>query len=67
MTILFDHLDFSVVVKDRAPPPRPWRWEIYRAGRKSPIECSSVLYDTLEAAQQAGNEALYQLLTEFPT
>jgi uncharacterized protein len=27
----------------QAPPPKPWRGEIYRAGRKSPIECSSVL------------------------
>ena len=29
---------FSVVVKHRAPPPKPWRWEIYRVGRNSPIE-----------------------------
>jgi hypothetical protein len=49
MSILFDQTDFSVVVKNRAPPPKPWRWEIYRAGRKSPIECSSVLYETVEA------------------
>ena len=62
----FDQTDFSVVVKKRAPPPKPWRWEIYRAGRKSPIECSSVLYETVEAANRAGKEALKQLLTEFP-
>jgi hypothetical protein len=37
-----------------------------RAGRKSPIECSSVHYGTVEAANRAGNEALKQLLTEFP-
>jgi hypothetical protein len=67
MTILLGHTDFSVIVKDRAPPPKPWRWEIYRAGRKSPIECSSVLYETADAAHQAGKEALKQLLTEFPT
>src|SRR5262249_36564608 len=66
MSILFDQTDFSVVVKNRAPPPKPWRWEIYRAGRKSPIECSSVLYETVEAANRAGKEALKQLLTEFP-
>jgi hypothetical protein len=46
--------------------PAAWIWEIYRAGRKSPIECSSVLYETVEAANRAGKEALKQLLTEFP-
>jgi hypothetical protein len=66
MSIPFDQTDFSVVVKNRAPPPKPWRWEIYRAGRKSPIECSSILYETVEAANRAGKQALKQLLTEFP-
>jgi hypothetical protein len=66
MSSLFDQTDFSVVVKHRAAPPKPWRWEIYRAGRTSPIECSSVRYETVEAANRAGKEALKQLLTEFP-
>jgi len=66
MSSLFDQKDFSVVVKRRASPPKPWRWEIYRAGRTSAIECSSVRYETVEAANRAGKEALKQLLTEFP-
>jgi hypothetical protein len=66
MSSLFDQTDFSVVVKHRAAPPKQWRWEIYRAGRNSPIECSSVLYDTVSAANRAGKEALKQFLTEFP-
>jgi hypothetical protein len=66
MSSLFDQTDFSVVVKHRAAPPKPWRWEIYRAGRNSPIECSSVRYETVSAANRAGKEALKQLLTEFP-
>ena len=33
----FDDADYSVVVKIRAPPPNSWRWEIYRAGRASPM------------------------------
>ena len=37
MSSLFDQTDFSVVVKHRASPPKPWRWEIYRAGRTSPF------------------------------
>ena len=66
MSSLFDQTDFSVVVKHRASTPKPWRWEIYRAGRTSPIECSSVRYETVEAANKAGKEALKQFLTEFP-
>jgi hypothetical protein len=63
---LFDQTDFSVVVKNHALPPKSWRWEIYRAGRKSPIERSSILYETVEAANRAGKAALKELLTEFP-
>jgi len=66
MSIHFDRTDFSVVVKKRGSPPKPWRWEIYRAGRTSPIECSSDRYETVEAANRAGKAALKQLLTEFP-
>jgi hypothetical protein len=66
MNLRFDQTDFSVVVKNRAPPPRPWRWEIYRAGRSSPVEQSSVLYETMTEANRAGKQALKLLLTEFP-
>jgi hypothetical protein len=65
MISLIEEDDFSVVVKHRAPPPKPWRWEIYRAGRNSPIESSSVLYETASAAMRAGKAALKQLLTEL--
>ena len=66
MSLLFDQTDFSVVVKNRAPPPKAWRWEIYRAGRASPIETSSVYFETMTAANKAGKEALRSLLSEFP-
>jgi hypothetical protein len=66
MSNLFDQTDFSVVVKNRASLPKPWRWEIYRAGRNSPIECSTVLFETVAATNRAGKEALKELLTEFP-
>jgi hypothetical protein len=62
----YDHTDFSVVVKNRAPPPKAWRWEIYRAGRSNPIECSSVYFETATAANQAGKKALQGFLSEFP-
>jgi hypothetical protein len=61
----FDHTDFSVVVKKRASPPKQWRWEIYRAGRNNPIESSSVNFETVEAANRAGKEALKKFLTQF--
>jgi hypothetical protein len=57
-----DQTDYSVVVKHRAPPPKPWRWEIYRAGRTSAIEQSSVYFETMTMASRAGKEALKQLL-----
>ena len=40
----FDDTDYSVVVKSRAPPPNSWRWEIYRAGKSSPIGRSRVFF-----------------------
>jgi hypothetical protein len=58
----FDRTDYSVVVKKRAPLPNSWRWEIYRAGRSSPIEQSSVYFDSMATANRAGKEALQQLL-----
>ena len=66
MELQFDHSDYSVVVKNRAPPPKPWRWEIYRAGRSSPIRQSTSYFDTMVAASKAGKEALKQLLDGIP-
>jgi hypothetical protein len=60
------HEDFSVVVKSRAPPPKPWQWEIYRAGRNSPVERSKVFFETATAANRAGKLALQLLLSEYP-
>jgi hypothetical protein len=58
--------DFSVVVQNRACLPKPWGWEIYRAGRNSPIDRSSALFETMTEANRAGKQALALLLTEFP-
>jgi hypothetical protein len=56
--------DFSVVVKNRARPPKPWRWEIYRAGRTSPIEHSQIYFESMAEANRAGKAALRLLLSE---
>jgi len=63
---MIDHTDFSIVVKNRAPPPRPWRWEIYRAGRRSPIEHSAVFFESMTEANRAGQRALRLMLSEYP-
>lgn len=54
--------DYSVVVKNRGSPPNPWKWEIYRAGKASPIGQSPIFFHTMAAANKAGKAALKQLL-----
>jgi hypothetical protein len=65
MPMPIDQTDYSVVVKLRAPPPNSWKWEIYRAGRSSPIGQASVYFRTMAAASSAGKEALKQLLDKL--
>jgi hypothetical protein len=60
------HLDFSVVVKRKGQTPNPWRWEIYRAGRNSAIQCSETFFATMTEANRAGKAALNVLLSEYP-
>ena len=63
----FNNDDYSVVVKHRAPLPNSWRWEIYRAGRASHMECSEVFFCTVSAAHRAGKAALRHFMaTRFP-
>jgi hypothetical protein len=61
---MITHSDFSVVVKRRGLPPKPWRWEIYRAGRNSAIEASDIFFETMTEANRAGKTALNVLLSE---
>jgi hypothetical protein len=61
----FDRADYSVVVKNRAPPPKAWRWEIYRAGNANAIKQSPTYFDTLSAARQDGKVALQKLLDKL--
>ena len=63
---MINHSDFSVVVKNRAAPPRPWQWEIYRAGRNSPIDRSEIFFATAAEANRVGKKALQLLLSEYP-
>ena len=63
--LCYERADYSVVVKNRAPPPKAWRWEIYRAGNVQPIKQSSVYFDTTAAARRAGKDALKELLNKL--
>src|SRR5215831_20548427 len=63
--LYYERADYSVVVKNRAPPPKAWRWEIYRAGNVNPIKQSSVYFDTTAVARRAGKEALEDLLNKL--
>jgi hypothetical protein len=65
--LYYERADYSVVVKNRAPPPKAWRWEIYRAGNANPIKQSSIYFDTTAAARQAGKDALKELLNKLFT
>jgi hypothetical protein len=58
----FDRTDYSVVVKNRAPLPKAWRWEIYRAGKATSVKRSSRYFATVTAASQDGKVALQKLL-----
>jgi hypothetical protein len=61
----FDPEDYSVVVKLREALPNPWKWEIYCAGKRLPIEQSKAPFATRGAAQAEGKQALQQLLARL--
>jgi len=58
----FAPADFSVVVKRRGSPPKPWRWEIYCACKAVPVKRSQVFFDSAAAAAKEGKRALTHLL-----
>ena len=58
----FDPEDYALIVKLRANPPKPWRWEIYCAGKRQPIKHSEELFGSRAAAQKAGKVVFENLL-----
>jgi hypothetical protein len=60
-----ERADYSVVVKNRARMPTPWRWEIYRAGRQSPIAHSEQLFGLRSTAHLEGKAALDEMLKKL--
>jgi hypothetical protein len=61
---MLKHIDFSVVARNCGRLPKPWRWEIYRVGRKTPIERSNVCFKTMPEAERHGQQTLSLLLSE---
>jgi len=57
-----DPADYFLVVKNRARLPKPWRWEIHRAGRQSPVAQSQEFFDLRGTAITHGRAALNVLL-----
>ena len=60
----FDSADYSFVVKRRANPPKPWRWEIYCACKATPVDCSPVFFESMAEAAKEGKKALADFLAK---
>jgi hypothetical protein len=56
--------DYSVVVKRRDPGERPWRWEIWVAGKSRPIERSEQPFTTMSEATREGKAAFKTFLAK---
>jgi hypothetical protein len=50
----FDLADYSFVVKRRGNPQKPWRWEIYCAGKSVPVERSPVFFESMAEEAKVG-------------
>ena len=61
---IFDAPDFTVVVKQRGSAAKPWRWEIYRAGRSTPVRKSPQFFATMAEATRYGKATLAQITSE---
>ena len=62
-----DPTDYHVVVKRRDVGPKPWRWEIWGAGRSRHVERSEQSFEKMADATREGKAALKALLSErFP-
>ncbi len=55
-----DPAEYTLAIKNRGRPPKPWRWEIYAAGKSKPVQQSD-LFETMSDATRAGKVALAEL------
>ena len=52
--------DYALAIKNRGRPPKPWRWEIYTAGKSKPVQ-QSEFFETISEATGTGKAALAEL------
>jgi hypothetical protein len=53
-------LDYSLAIKNRGQSSKPWRWEIYEAGKRKAV-VQSEFFETMSEATRAGKAALAEL------
>ena len=54
----FDPADYSLAVKRRGSPAKPWRWEIYCPCKTVLVERSPVFFESMAEAAKEGKKAL---------
>src|ERR1700734_3635273 len=52
--------DYSLAIKNRGRPSKPWRWEIYTAGKGKPVR-QSEFFQTMSEATRTGKAALAEI------
>ena len=52
--------DYSFAVKKTGTVSKPWRWEVYVAGKRKPV-LQSGFFETMSEAARAGKAALTEL------
>jgi hypothetical protein len=62
--VKFTPADYSVVVKRRDAGEKPWRWEIWVAGKSRHIERSEQPFATMSEATREGKAALKTFLAK---
>jgi hypothetical protein len=60
----FDPSHYSFVVKRRGSPAKPWRWEIYCAGRSRSVERSPGFFESMAEAAKEGKKAIGRFLAK---
>ena len=55
-----DSSDYTLAIKNKGRAPRPWRWEIYAAGKAKAVQQSD-FFETMSEATRAGKAALAEL------
>ena len=59
-----DPFDYTLAVKNRGRAPKPWRWEIYAAGKAKAVQQSD-FFETMSEATRSGKAALAELRGEL--